>query len=88
MFMEKDKKIRRIGIPAAASDIVKKYIVHRGISEDKNRHVFSSQIHEKMGKMTVSANSHFLRTAGTYSTDSQEHAPDTNYYAAKGSLHE
>lgn len=34
------------------------------------------------------ANSHFLRTAGTYSTDSQEHAPDTNYYAAKGSLHE
>ena len=35
-----------------------------------------------------SANSHFLRTSGPYSTDSQEHAPDTNYYAAKGSLHE
>ena len=34
------------------------------------------------------ANSHFLRTSGPYSTDSQEHAPDTNYYAAKGSLHE
>ena len=44
----KGQKIRRIGIPAAASDIVKKYIAHRGISEDKNRHVFSSQIHEKM----------------------------------------
>ena len=36
----------------------------------------------------VIANSHFLRTSGPYSTDSQEHAPDTNYYAAKGSLHE
>src|SRR5699024_11921572 len=34
--------------PAAASDIVKMYIAHRGISEDKNRHIFSSQIHEKM----------------------------------------
>ena len=44
----KGQKIRRIGIPAAASDIVKKYIAHRGISEDKNRHIFSSQIHEKM----------------------------------------
>ena len=43
---------------------------------------------EKYNETNDDANSHFLRTAGTYSTDSQEHAPDTNYYAAKGSLHE
>ena len=36
----------------------------------------------------IIANSHFLRTAGSYSADSQEHTPDTNDYAAKGSLHE
>ncbi len=44
----KGQKTRRIGIPAAAANVLKKYIVHRGISRSFNRHVFSSQTHEKM----------------------------------------
>ena len=44
----KGQKIRRIGIPGDASNILKKYIEHRNIFNDKARHVFSSQTHEKM----------------------------------------
>ena len=44
----KGQKMRRIGIPAAASGMLKKYIAHRGIYKDEGRHVFSSQTHEKM----------------------------------------
>lgn len=44
----KGQKIRRIGIPQSASERLRKYIVHRRISEFKDRHVFSSQTHEKM----------------------------------------
>ena len=44
----KGQKIRRIGIPGDASNILKKYIKHRNIFNDKARHVFSSQTHEKM----------------------------------------
>lgn len=44
----KGQKMRRIGIPAAAAMMLKKYIEHRGISGNKERHVFSSQTHEKM----------------------------------------
>lgn len=44
----KGKKVRRIGIPKAASDILYAYITHRGISSKSDRHVFSSQTHEKM----------------------------------------
>ena len=44
----KGQKMRRIGIPGSAADILKKYIEHRGISLLKDRHVFSSQTHEKM----------------------------------------
>lgn len=44
----KGQKIRRIGIPCDASTMLKKYIEHRNICNDKSRHVFSSQTHEKM----------------------------------------
>ena len=44
----KGNKIRRIGIPAAASEMLKAYIKHRGIADKYDRHVFSSQTHEKM----------------------------------------
>jgi integrase/recombinase XerD len=44
----KGNKIRQIGIPAAASEMLKAYIKHRGLSDRYDRHVFSSQTHEKM----------------------------------------
>ena len=44
----KGQRIRRIGIPLEASNMLKKYIDHRKISNDAVRHVFSSQTHEKM----------------------------------------
>lgn len=44
----KGQKMRRIGIPTTAATMLKKYIEHRGISTYGNRHIFSSQTHEKM----------------------------------------
>ena len=44
----KGQKVRRIGIPCDASNMLKKYIEHRRIINDRERHVFSSQTHEKM----------------------------------------
>lgn len=44
----KGQKIRRIGIPLQASNMLKKYIEHRKIFNDAGRHVFSSQTHEQM----------------------------------------
>ncbi|MCR4851022.1 MAG: site-specific integrase [Lachnospiraceae bacterium] len=44
----KGHKIRRIGIPQVASVKLKKYIESKGIATIKERHVFSSQTHEKM----------------------------------------
>ncbi len=47
-ILGKGQKIRRIGIPYDASNMLHKYIDHRKISNDAGRHVFSSQTHEKM----------------------------------------
>ena len=44
----KGQKVRRIGIPYEASVILKKYIIHRGITNNAGAHVFSSQTHEHM----------------------------------------
>lgn len=44
----KGQKMRRIGIPVSAASILKKYLTHRCISGTAERHVFSSQTHEKM----------------------------------------
>ena len=44
----KGQKVRRIGIPLEASGMLKKYIAHRGIANDFEAHVFSSQTHEQM----------------------------------------
>ncbi|MEG0108807.1 MAG: tyrosine-type recombinase/integrase [Lachnospiraceae bacterium] len=44
----KGKKMRRIGIPSKAADVLKEYIVHRNIQNNAERHIFSSQTHEKM----------------------------------------
>ena len=44
----KGNKVRRIGIPTGASEMLKKYIRYRRIEGNPDRHVFSSQTHEKM----------------------------------------
>lgn len=44
----KGQKVRRIGIPTDAAAMLKKYISYRGIENLLERHVFSSQTHEKM----------------------------------------
>lgn len=44
----KGQKVRRIGIPMQAAEILKKYMIHRDILDKKDRHIFSSQTHEKM----------------------------------------
>jgi len=44
----KGGKTRRIGIPNACADMLKKYIAHRNLNDKPERHVFSSQTHEQM----------------------------------------
>ena len=44
----KGNKVRRIGIPGGASEMLKKYIRYRRIESNPDRYVFSSQTHEKM----------------------------------------
>jgi len=44
----KGGKSRRIGIPENCGKTLQKYIVHRRIEDNPNRHVFSSQTHEQM----------------------------------------
>jgi site-specific recombinase XerD len=44
----KGGKARRIGIPDNCGKILQKYITHRRIANKPDRHVFSSQTHEKM----------------------------------------
>ena len=45
--------MRCIGIPRDASNMLKRYIAHRKILNDTERHVFSSQTHEKMSVSCV-----------------------------------
>ena len=47
-YIRKGQKVRRIGIPYDASNMLRKYIEHRKISNESKRHIFSSQTHEKM----------------------------------------
>ena len=44
----KGNKTRRINIAKPAADLLKEYLDHRGISDDLDRHIFSSQTHEHM----------------------------------------
>mgnify|MGYP000890050243 CR=1 FL=1 len=44
----KGNKIRRIGIPAICATMLNNYIRHRKIHDRPERHLFSSQTHEKM----------------------------------------
>ncbi len=44
----KGQKVRRIGIPFEASNMLKKYIAHRNLANNFGAHVFSSQTHEQM----------------------------------------
>lgn len=44
----KGRKVRMISIPADASVILKSYIEYRKIQDKYDRHIFSSQTHEKM----------------------------------------
>lgn len=47
-ILGKGQKRRRITIPLACANAVKKYIQYRGIAENPKGHVFSSKTHEKM----------------------------------------
>lgn len=44
----KGGKIRRIGIPKGCATLLSQYIRHRGIADQYERHIFSSQTHEHM----------------------------------------
>ena len=44
----KGDKTRRINIAKPAANLLKEYLIHRGISKDLDRHIFSSQTHEHM----------------------------------------
>lgn len=44
----KGRKKRKIGISSACASLLQSYIVHRRISSSPERHIFSSQTHEKM----------------------------------------
>jgi site-specific recombinase XerD len=44
----KGDKTRRINIAKPAADLLKEYLKHRGISKNLDRHLFSSQTHERM----------------------------------------
>lgn len=44
----KGKKVRQIGIPLSMAEMLKRYIAYRKITGSPERHVFSSQTHEKM----------------------------------------
>lgn len=47
-LLGKGRKVRTISIPADAAAILKSYIEHRKIQDKYDRHIFSSQTHEKM----------------------------------------
>lgn len=47
-ILGKGQKMRRIGIPAQAARTLESYISYRKITSKYDRHVFSSQTHEKM----------------------------------------
>lgn len=44
----KGSKARRIRIPDTCASMLKKYIKHRRIETEPDRHIFSSQMHERM----------------------------------------
>jgi len=44
----KGGKCRKVGIPKACAALIRQHILRLGISEDGNRHLFSSQTHEHM----------------------------------------
>ena len=47
-LLGKGRKARTISIPADAAGILKSYITYRKVQEKYDRHIFSSQTHEKM----------------------------------------
>ncbi len=47
-LLGKGNKVRKISIPADAAAILKSYIEYRKIQDKYDRHIFSSQTHEKM----------------------------------------
>ena len=47
-ILGKGQKVRRIGIPSEATQMLHNYIIYRRIESKYDAHVFSSQTHEKM----------------------------------------
>ena len=54
-ILGKGQKRRKIAIPAACADAIKKYIRYRGIAELPEKHIFSSKTHEKMTVSCIEA---------------------------------
>lgn len=88
----KGQKIRRIGIPSDASNMLKKYIEHRKIQNDAGRHVFSSQTHEQMTVSCIeeiyakyiekAKNSHPDKFRDNYTPHSMRHTTATHMIEA------
>lgn len=51
----KGRKSRRVRIPDYCAEMLKKYLVRRGIEHQPDRHVFSSQTHEQMTVSCIEA---------------------------------
>ena len=49
----KGDKIRRINIAKPAAAMLKEYLIYRGIQNDLDRHIFSSQTHEHMSTSCI-----------------------------------
>ncbi len=47
-LLGKGVKIRQVGIPLSLAKVIQNYIRHRRIDKHPERHVFSSQTHERM----------------------------------------
>ena len=47
-ILGKGQKRRRIALPFACADAIRKYMQYRGIAEYPKKHIFSSKTHEKM----------------------------------------
>lgn len=70
----KGRKARRVRIPDHCAEMLKKYLIHRGIEHQPDRHVFSSQTHEQMTVSCIEAifKKYVIKASGQYPNLFQE----------------